>query len=87
MLRHDETTKKKDVRIMKDKHLTTNQGVPVSDNQNSLTVGRRGLVVLQDVYLIEKLAHFDRARYSKFLGVSADMFREPFQHLMLSSLS
>jgi catalase len=42
--------------------LTTNQGVPVSDNQNSLTVGERGPVLLQDVHLIEKLAHFDRER-------------------------
>jgi catalase len=47
---------------MKNKHLTTNQGVPVSDNQNSLTVGERGHVLLQDVHLIEKLAHFDRER-------------------------
>ncbi len=47
---------------MKDKHLTTNQGVPVSDNQNSLTAGERGPVMLQDVHLIEKLAHFDRER-------------------------
>jgi catalase len=47
---------------MKEKHLTTNQGVPVSDNQNSLTVGERGPVLLQDVHLIEKLAHFDRER-------------------------
>ena len=47
---------------MKDKHLTTNQGVPVSDNQNSLTVGDRGPVLLQDVHLIEKLAHFGRER-------------------------
>jgi catalase len=46
----------------KGKHLTTNQGVPVSDNQNSLTVGERGPVLLQDVHLIEKLAHFDRER-------------------------
>ncbi len=47
---------------MKKKHLTTNQGVPVSDNQNSLTAGERGPVLLQDVHLIEKLAHFDRER-------------------------
>ncbi|HVP16312.1 MAG TPA: catalase [candidate division Zixibacteria bacterium] len=47
---------------MKDKHLTTDQGVPVSDNQNSLTAGERGPVLLQDVHLIEKLAHFDRER-------------------------
>ena len=47
---------------MKDKKLTTNQGVPVSDNQNSLTVGERGPTLLQDVHLIEKLAYFDRER-------------------------
>jgi len=44
------------------KHLTTNQGVPISDNQNSLTVGERGPVLLQDVHFIEKMAHFDRER-------------------------
>ena len=47
---------------MKDKYLTTNQGVPVADNQNSLTLGERGPVLLQDFQLIEKLAHFDRER-------------------------
>ncbi len=47
---------------MENKHLTSNQGVPVTDNQNSLTVGERGPVLLQDVHLIEKLASFDRER-------------------------
>ncbi len=47
---------------MKKRHLTTNQGVPVTNNQNSLTVGERGPVLLQDVHLLEKLAHFDRER-------------------------
>lgn len=47
---------------MAKKILTTNQGVPVPDNQNSLTAGERGPVLLQDVHLIEKLAHFDRER-------------------------
>jgi catalase len=44
------------------RHLTTNQGVPVTDNQNSLTVGQRGPVLLHDVQFIEKMAHFDRER-------------------------
>jgi len=44
------------------RHLTTDQGVPVADNQNSLTVGQRGPTLLQDVHLIEKLAHFNRER-------------------------
>lgn len=43
----------------KDK-LTTAAGAPVSDNQNSMTAGPRGPVLLQDVWLLEKLAHFDR---------------------------
>ena len=47
---------------MNEKHLTTNQGLPISDNQNSLTVGERGPVLLQDVHFIEKMAHFDRER-------------------------
>jgi catalase len=47
---------------MTDDYLTTDQGVPVTDNQNSLSVGERGPVLLQDVHLIEKLAHFDRER-------------------------
>jgi len=47
---------------MKEKYLTTNQGVPITDNQNSMSVGERGLVLLQDVQFIEKVAHFDRER-------------------------
>jgi catalase len=54
--------KKGDARSLKDRRLTTNQGVPVSNNQNSLTVGERGPGLLQDVHLVEKLAHFDRER-------------------------
>ena len=34
--------------------LTTDQGVPVADNQNFLTAGQLGPVLLQDVQLIEK---------------------------------
>lgn len=42
------------------KKLTTNAGAPVADNQNVLTAGPRGPVLLQDVWLLEKLASFDR---------------------------
>lgn len=45
---------------MEDKKLTTSAGAPVGDNQNSLTAGKRGPVMMQDVWLMEKLAHFDR---------------------------
>ena len=41
---------------------TTNQGAAVSDDQNSFTVSNNGPVILQDVHLIEKLAHFNRER-------------------------
>jgi catalase len=47
---------------MKEKTLTTNHGAPVSDDQNSLTVSNNGPILLQDVHLIEKLAHFNRER-------------------------
>ena len=42
--------------------LTTASGIPVADNQNSMTAGPRGPVLLQDFHLIEKLQHFNRER-------------------------
>lgn len=42
------------------KKLTTNAGCPVADNQNVMTAGARGPQLLQDVWFLEKLAHFDR---------------------------
>jgi len=42
--------------------LTTNQGVPVADNQNSLKAGTRGPVLLEDFILREKITHFDHER-------------------------
>jgi len=42
------------------KKLTTDVGAPVYDNQNSMTAGPRGPLLLQDVWFLEKLAHFDR---------------------------
>ncbi len=45
---------------MSEQKLTNAAGAPVADNQNSMTAGARGPVVLQDVWLLEKLAHFDR---------------------------
>ncbi|RKZ96898.1 MAG: catalase [Gammaproteobacteria bacterium] len=40
--------------------LTMSNGCPVSDNQNVLTAGSRGPMLLQDIWFLEKLAHFDR---------------------------
>ena len=45
-----------------DQALTTNQGVPVADNQNSLKAGFRGPALLQDFILREKITHFDHER-------------------------
>ena len=42
--------------------LTTNQGVPVADNQNSLKAGLRGPALLEDFILREKITHFDHER-------------------------
>ena len=44
------------------KTLTTADGIPVGDNQNSLTAGDRGPILMQDFHLMEKLAHFNRER-------------------------
>ncbi|OGF45297.1 MAG: catalase [Candidatus Firestonebacteria bacterium RIFOXYA2_FULL_40_8] len=48
---------------MSDKNIfTTNTGVPVDNDLNSVTAGSKGPTLVQDIHLIEKLAHFDRER-------------------------
>ena len=42
--------------------LTTAWGAPVADDQNSVTAGERGPILMQDVHLLQKLAHFNRER-------------------------
>src|SRR5450432_1192395 len=42
--------------------LTTNQGVPIADNQNSLRAGERGPTLLEDFIMREKITHFDHER-------------------------
>jgi catalase len=42
--------------------ITNSQGHPVDDNQNSMTAGPQGPIVLNDFHLIDKLAHFARER-------------------------
>ena len=46
--------------MSKTKRFTNATGSPVADNTNIMTAGRRGPALLQDIWLIEKLAHFDR---------------------------
>jgi len=45
-----------------DHHLTSASGAPIADNNNSVSAGPRGPLLLQDFWLIEKLAHFARER-------------------------
>ena len=45
-----------------DQALTTNQGVPIGDNQSSLKAGLRGPTLLEDFILREKITHFDHER-------------------------
>src|SRR5687767_13280181 len=45
-----------------DRAITTNHGVPVADNQNSLKSGLRGPTLLEDFVLREKITHFDHER-------------------------
>lgn len=59
---------------------TTNSGSPVWNNNNSLTVGTRGPILLEDYHLVEKLANFDRERIPERVvharGASAKGFFE-----------
>ncbi len=42
--------------------LTTGHGSPIDDTTNSLTAGPLGPILLQDIALVDKIAHFDRER-------------------------
>ena len=42
------------------KKLTNNAGAPIADNQNVMTAGPRGPMLLQYAWFLEKVAHFDR---------------------------
>lgn len=65
--------------------LTTQQGVPVSDDQNSLKVGPRGPVSLEDFHFREKIFHFDHERIPERVvharGYGAHGFFETYDSL------
>jgi catalase len=42
--------------------LTTRQGLPVADDQNTLRLGERGPALLEDMHFREKIFHFDHER-------------------------
>lgn len=65
--------------------LTTNHGMPLSDNQNSLKAGARGPVLLEDFVLREKIFHFDHERIPERIvharGSAAHGFFELYESL------
>jgi catalase len=65
--------------------LTTQQGTPVSDDQNSLKLGKRGPTTLEDFHLREKIFHFDHERIPERVvharGYGAHGFFENYQSL------
>ena len=65
--------------------LTTNQGVAVADNQNSLKAGLRGPTLLEDFILREKITHFDHERIPERIvharGSAAHGYFEAYQPL------
>ena len=65
--------------------LTTNQGTPISDNQNSLRAGSRGPTLLEDFSFREKITHFDHERIPERIvharGSGAHGFFQPYQSM------
>ncbi|HEV7555213.1 MAG TPA: catalase, partial [Kofleriaceae bacterium] len=65
--------------------LTTNQGVPVADDQNSLKIGARGPTLLEDFHFLEKITHFDHERIPERIvharGSAAHGYFEPYKSL------
>ena len=51
-----------EMELKKCPYMTTEAGIPVADNQNSLTAGARGPILMADHQLIERMAHFNRER-------------------------
>ena len=68
-----------------DRVLTTNQGVPIGDNQSSLKAGLRGPTLLEDFILREKITHFDHERIPERIvharGSAAHGYFECFKSL------
>jgi catalase len=67
------------------KTLTTNQGVPINDDQNTLRAGERGPSLLEDFHFREKLTHFDHERIPERVvharGSGAHGFFQPYESL------
>ncbi|MFB8786893.1 catalase, partial [Pasteurella multocida] len=65
--------------------LTTNQGVRIADDQNSLRAGTRGPTLLEDFILREKITHFDHERIPERIvharGSAAHGYFQPYKSL------
>jgi catalase len=65
--------------------LTTNQGLPLADNQNSLKGGQRGPTLLEDFILREKITHFDHERIPERIvharGSGAHGYFQPYKSM------
>ncbi len=65
--------------------LTTNQGTPISDNQNSLRAGTRGPTLLEDFHFREKITHFDHERIPERIvharGSGAHGYFQPYKSM------
>jgi catalase len=74
----------------RDSFLTTDQGIPVDDTDNSLKAGERGPTLMEDFHLREKITHFDHERIPERVvharGAGAYGFFEPYDD-SLSSLT
>jgi catalase len=72
-------------RAVDDHELTTQQGTPIADDQNSLRAGARGPALLEDFYFREKLFHFDHERIPERVvnarGFGAHGFFETYESL------
>jgi len=68
-----------------DQVLTTNQGLPINDNQNSLKAGTRGATLLEDFIMREKITHFDHERIPERIvharGTAAHGFFELYESM------
>src|SRR5258708_7697112 len=73
--------------------MTTNQGLGISDDQNSLKSGARGPTLLEDILMREKITHFDHERIPERVvharGTAAHGYfqvYEPIPELSMASL-
>ena len=61
-----------DKEVSNGEYMTTDQGLKINDDNNSLKAGERGATLLEDFILREKITHFDHERVSKSMGVKMD---------------